>query len=882
LKSERAWSAPKTGGALLSASRAFPPSVIADMANPPWEEAETRILIVRLSPFRDVDRSISHLFLFSELRSASANTYIDFAFMPDAADRALLVVSHESSGARSTLVASSWFAGLVSGHDPQDFDLVLISNAFSLELLNLPYLFSSAGIPLRASERDAAFGEERSLFILGGSNASCAGALLADDGGTRSGARAFPSDSFVDGLFFGEGEGAIGELASILCDKSLSVPRRLARAQRALSGFLPIPAPKFESADPREAATTSGIRTHNFRRRLLSASPPPLTNPLVLNSEQSSTVKLQITAGCAGLCSFCLEGWDRRPYRELSLEAVVEAARELKRNTGASDLELYAFNFNTHSEVFAMLFELGTIFRRVNLMSQRLDVLAQTPGLFRAEIAAEKRSFTLGIEGISSRMRAFYRKGLSEGDLERLITLLVSESVRELKLFYIISGFEGPEDLTEFAEFTGRLEKERSERAPKLRVLASAGYLARLPFTPLMYAPLALEERRLSSIVASLSEACSQAGIEWRLAVDFDDYYCDQLLASSGARLFPWLAEAPARGHVYDGRVGKGVRASLNSAAQAAGILGPSFSTEKGEDWRPPLAFLEGYSGYRAMWSEYLLSRAEIDRKPCLGGRCDDCGACPDVASRAFVTGHRINLPEADAAAKIWRLTRAKAVFVPLLVEVELPDELSGSTHAYRCAWILRRLFAADTKADRLVFEAKERDYDEESFGLPSGFVGVSAFRLFGPDPQAIARIASLAGFRSVTEERMPESLRVIVEFPHSISEIMGLAKAAQLPRARNTAPLADSPLSALKSWLADERIAFTEAKTGEGRRLVVAAKDLKKKTLLSARIGEDDRLFELEIGPKANLKAWLDRLGSRPAQLGHVRVLPSTRAPNQ
>ena len=131
----------------LSTTEAMIPSVAADMGNPPWEAAGAHILIVRLSPFKDVEASSSHLVLFSECRKALPAAFIDFGFFPGARDRAVL-------SARKV----SYYYGLQSGRGPDDFDLVLVSNAFALELINLAYLYSAALLPRRASERATAPG----------------------------------------------------------------------------------------------------------------------------------------------------------------------------------------------------------------------------------------------------------------------------------------------------------------------------------------------------------------------------------------------------------------------------------------------------------------------------------------------------------------------------------------------------------------------------------------------------------------------------------------------------------------------------------------------------------------------------------------------------
>ena len=97
--------------------------------NPDFEDASCRVLIVRLSPFRDVDRSIPHLFLFQEVRRALPDAYIDLAFFPSASERALFE--------REDM---PFLIGTQSLRSAGEFDLVLVSNAYTLELINLPYL----------------------------------------------------------------------------------------------------------------------------------------------------------------------------------------------------------------------------------------------------------------------------------------------------------------------------------------------------------------------------------------------------------------------------------------------------------------------------------------------------------------------------------------------------------------------------------------------------------------------------------------------------------------------------------------------------------------------------------------------------------------------
>jgi hypothetical protein len=808
---------------LLAAPDALIDETSCRLGNPGWDEAEARVLIVRLSPWKDVDRSTGHLVLFSECRASLPGAYLDFAFFPERQDRELLVER-----------GLPFFYGLASGRSPADFDLVMVSLSFSLELLNLPYLFSTSDIPFRSSERSAArAGDRRSpLFILGGSGAACAASLLAEGGG-----------SMMDGLFFGEGEGAIGELAATLSDRRLPAVERLERAAAVEGFWLP------------GAGPCPG-------RRLARPLPPPLLSYPVLNSPESSTARLQITAGCPGLCSFCLEGWDRRPYRERPLSELLAAARELRRESGADSLEVYSFNFNTHASVFALLFELNRIFRRVNFMSQRVDGLAGSPLLARAEMAADKRSFTLGVEGISRRIRAYYRKGLTDEDIEGAIDALLAKGVRELKLFYIVSGLEGEGDLAEFAAFTSRLGELRRERAPGLRLLASAGFLVRLPSTPLQFAPLALDEAPLARIAGAMRASCEAAGIEFRLASHFDEYCADQLLSLGGPGLLPWLEALPAEGHCYEGSLSRSAWPSLRSFAESAGILDAAFLGEKPASWRPAIDFGDG----DILRAHYEEARRFEDRMPCLGGGCAGCGACDEAADRAAIGGHRSEGP-ADAAfvGRLERLMAAKATFGSVLAEVELPPALAGATPEYASSWLMRELSRASPGVEAFLFGAQEVLFSSGELEgmLPPGFTGKCAFSLAGPAPGRLRAAAAALGLRLLDALPALERASVEVELPTAFS-----AGAA----------------AAFREWLAEERVAFVESRAegaaGSGaRRISPAAKGERKRVLYGALLEEGPRFrARLELGPKARLPGWLDRLGPRASAAARVTVLSLSR----
>ena len=120
-------------------------------ANPSWGAAPLRLLIVRLSTFADVERSTPHLFLAREIRREMPGAFIDMAFLPCPADQALL----REHGVPLCI-------GTQSHRSLDEFDLVLVSNSYLLELVNLPHLLAGSGVPVWASPEERACGRPSS------------------------------------------------------------------------------------------------------------------------------------------------------------------------------------------------------------------------------------------------------------------------------------------------------------------------------------------------------------------------------------------------------------------------------------------------------------------------------------------------------------------------------------------------------------------------------------------------------------------------------------------------------------------------------------------------------------------------------------------------
>ena len=656
--------------------------------NPDFQSAPYRVLIIRLSPLRDVDRSIPHLFLFHEVRKALPHAFIDMAFFPSLDTRE----SFEQENIHPMI-------GVQSLRSAEEFDLVLVSNAYTLELINLPYLLIHSGFPLFSSQR----GPEWPIIILGGSNSMAAQSIIRED-----------SDSLVDGVFFGEGEGFVGNLAYLLqSHREISKREQLELAAQQIEGL-------WTAGSFRH---TKQAVLHRPEAQFLALRHP------ILNSSEVHTASLQINYGCPAFCSFCFEGYDRKPYRELPLSDVLPAAYQIKQAQGVEALKVYSFNFNSHQDILTIILELQQLFDRVGLTSQRLDILHETGYLLEAEIEADKRDFTLGIEGISQRQRAWLHKSLSEADVVTLLSQILSLKIRRIKLFYILTGYETEADIAEFRQFLKWLKKIRRSRNRHVRVIFSFGLLIRMPFTPLRYDRLFLDERAWRPLIGKVKSACETNGFEFRLAFNWPAYCTTQVLALGGYWLVEPTVALARKGYCFDTTLDPEYWDELKVWMEREGYWNKTLLGEKGRDYPFTLDFVEPSVSTEFLYQQYREANARTGSQPshgkrssgeeaipttdsgyCLGsaeqlGRCLGCGACWNNEQRRTITHHQIHQPEREPyMAKIAEVMTRKHRLEPAYYLVRLPPWLAGVLPEFLNAFVFRDiLFRCPELVDNLL-----------------------------------------------------------------------------------------------------------------------------------------------------------------------------------
>jgi hypothetical protein len=830
----------------LPQAEPFLPSNNPTFGNPSFEAASCRVLIARLSPFRDVDRSLPHLLLFHEVRRALADAFIDLAFFPPTAQRELF----EREGI-------PFLIGSQSLRSAGEFDLVLISNAYTLELINLPYLLIRSSIPLFASER----GPEWPVILLGGSNAMATQAIIREDG-----------DSLVDGVFFGEGEGLVGKLVQRVSELGgRRIDDRLKALRQAAQEI-----PGFWAAGSMQQTAKA---TCEPEAQLLPTDYP------TLNTLEAHTAHLQITYGCPAFCSFCFEGYDRKPYRELMLADLLAAARRIKQAQGAEEVSLYSFNFNTHADILPMMLELDRLFDRVSLKSQRLDILQHVPSLLEAEVTADKREFTLGIEGISARQRAFLHKSLPTDDITALLDRLLRQPIRRIKLFYVLAGHETEEDVAEFGDFVRWLKEARRTRR-QLRVLFSFGLLIRMPFTPLRHDRLFLDESVWKPLIGHVKSACETNGFEFRLAFDWPAYCTSQVLALGGHWLVEPIVQLAQRGYCFDTTLPPEYWDALQGWMGRNGHWSNTFLGEKESDYPFPLAFVESNVSAEFLYRQYqeallpLVPSASRERRSdsgyCLGdsdpstppldllrgrlragqpGRCLGCGACADEEQRRAITHHRVHQPDGDYLAQLREVVARKRQHQPLYVRLRTESWLAGVEPAFLNALVFRQLLARHPELIENLLSARESLFTVKP--NDRRFPGVSGETVFA--------------FKAWDAEALQHTLADWRERTGTGFEVVGPAEGftpGEFDRLHLDLCLPGEffpePRKRLEEYLRGTYLPYSLRREGEKLVFDLPAKALKKKVLIGGTIEEreDTFLASLEVSVKFDLGAFLWTFG--------------------
>jgi radical SAM superfamily enzyme YgiQ (UPF0313 family) len=563
-----------------------------------WDNAPLRVLVARLSTYRDVAQSTSHQVVAALARSAGA--FVDFAYLPPPRD----AETFREEGI-------PFLFGTTTKRPAVDFDIIAFSCSYILELLNLPLMLAHSGIPLTKSERLNK--QDIPLIILGGASAFAAHIVDGPAGG---------EGALVDMRFLGDGEITVPAICRIAIEHRGDKRAMLDAMRTTIPGAL-----------------EGGASAENPVQKALAAdfnTAPPLIEPLVPFEEPAwCNLKLEIARGCAHGCSFCGEGCEYAPYRERSPSVLSAAVLQAKKNAAIESVDLAAFNFTDNRDLAGVIRAVLPHVKKISFKSGRLDAIARNPQIAKALSALGKHDATGGVEGISERLRRFCNKHLTEDEVVAAFRAFLDAGMREIKLFFIFTGRENNDDLAEYDALLDRLTKARSQHRGRLNVVCSFTPLTVMPNTPLQWISMKLLDIKKDDRILKLKRITKSHRFTFRLATTAEDYHLGQFLALADGQDLPAVIGCIIEANdPYYRKVPRRLYKAFRNTFTKDRPLGRILREKKDAGHIFPWNNASPGAEKEFLYKRYENAIAFENSEQCVlaepeSGKCLSCGACP-------------------------------------------------------------------------------------------------------------------------------------------------------------------------------------------------------------------------------------------------------------
>jgi radical SAM superfamily enzyme YgiQ (UPF0313 family) len=353
-----------------------------------------------------------------------------------------------------------------------DFAVLAFSLNYEVDYLNVVQVLKAAGIPLYASERS----DKQPLVISGGP------AITANP---------MPLAPFFDVMAIGEAEPILPGLLSRLSQGIGEGRDKLLKALASLPGiYVPCYHP----------GTSLG------RQWLRSLDEfPTASSVLTRDTELGDLYLIEVGRGCGWECPFCLVASSFSPMRFRSVASLVaQAVAGLKYRKRVG---LVGPAVSVHPQIEELLCELEQMGAGLSLSSMRIKPLSRRLLVTLAKGGAQ--TISLAPETGSPRLRRLVKKGISEDDILRAVSLAAEQGFRQLKLYFMIGlPSETDEDVAAIIRLalSGKDILDRARGGSRL-VLNVAPFVpkAGTPFQRRPMAPLATLNQRLAQLKKELS-----------------------------------------------------------------------------------------------------------------------------------------------------------------------------------------------------------------------------------------------------------------------------------------------------------------------------------------------------------------------------------------
>lgn len=495
----------------------------------------------------------------------------------------------------------------------RDFDVFGFTLQYEMTYTNVLNMLDLAGIPIWARERTG----EHPIVIAGGS-----GAFNPE-----------PLSPFIDAFFLGEGEDAVIELANRVREWKRAGTPRMERL-RELLGMPGVYVPAFYEPRYDAQGHFAGLEPTvpeapvRITRRIVETLPPALVKPIVPFLQTiHDRASVEIQRGCTQGCRFCQAGMIYRPTRERSPEEVVQAARDLMRNTGYDEISLLSLSTTDHSQIVPMVNQLTSTFDdlKVGIPSTRVDSFSVD--VANAVAKGKKHTLTLAPEAGSQRLRNAINKLVSEDDLLGAAENAFERGWTGIKMYFMVGlPTETHEDVQGIVDMGKKVKAiGKKHVGGRARVRVSTSNLVPKPHTPFQWARQDTEAE-LQPKHFILKDGCRSAGVEFSWNNPLDGLV-ECVLSRGDRRVGNAIYEAWRRGAKFDAW-GEYFNATRWQEAFAAAGIDPNWIAHREWDTAEPLPWDHidcgvAKSYLKGQWRDVHSTKTVAD---CHHGACNVCG----------------------------------------------------------------------------------------------------------------------------------------------------------------------------------------------------------------------------------------------------------------
>lgn len=505
------------------------------------------------------------------------------AFLPDGA------VLGASSARQAPLYS------LESGTPLSSFDVVAFSISFEDDYLNIPKIFSLAGITLKADERA---GGNWPLVVAGGAAVSLNPEPLAD---------------FIDVCVIGEAEGALREFIDVYiratarpCSKEalLSEMDSLKFAYVPSLYDIQYDGPVVVGITPKHGAKKRVLASKHLYLDVFALPSSKVYTP---HTAFKGASLIEIERGCGRGCRFCAAGFLYLPPRYRNVDAVKAAVKEGAAISGK--VGLVGAAVSEHPAIKEIIEAGIAAGGSVTLSSLRLDML--DPVLMGLLKKAGYKTVTLAPEAGSQKMRDVINKGIDEAGVLDAARLAAEAGFTKLKLYFLVGlPLEEDADVDAIADLCLRIRAGMKKGS----LTISVSPLVPKPVTPFQWHPFCDKEKiekRLARVKKRLSR---DAGISLGA------------VSATGAFVQAYLSRADRRaGRFIIDAAENGVRSAIRMNED---LITASVYRQRSKDELLPWNMIHHGVSKAYLWKEYQKGLDGKQTPPCDVGNCFRCGVC--------------------------------------------------------------------------------------------------------------------------------------------------------------------------------------------------------------------------------------------------------------